>query len=103
MGDTLVLCGPVVGTVTRNSANVLLEIDEPATITCTATPVSGGPPVSTTKTLREAEPEVFRFQTLKPSTAYNVTFGPLAAVQDEELRSRGCIVRTLPHPSETTR
>jgi len=100
--DTMVLCGPVLGTVTSDTAHVLLEVDSDATVTCTARPKDGGELASDTRKLRRHIPEVFVLQGLRPSTEYSLTFDPLAAVQAQELRQRGCTVRTMPPPAQIT-
>lgn len=98
--DALVLCGPIVGTVTESSANVLLEIDSDAMVTCTAQPVAEGRSVSCTKNLKASLPEVFKLEGLLPNTTYRVAFRPLAEVQMQELHFRDCTVRTMPPPGQ---
>lgn len=99
--DALVLCGPVVGTVTENSANILIEVDADLTLTCKAMPATvGAELVSDTRKMTRARPEVFKLEGLLPNTEYNITFDPLATLQSQELRQRGCVVRTMPSASQ---
>jgi len=102
VADALVLCGPVVGTVTHSTANVLLEVDSAVSVTCTARPVSGDA-VSDVRVLKSHVPEVFHLKGLRPDTQYHITFGPLAKVQEMELAERDCVVRTLPAPKDMKR
>eukprot|EP00927_Polykrikos_kofoidii_P023767 TRINITY_DN2177_c0_g1_i1.p1 TRINITY_DN2177_c0_g1~~TRINITY_DN2177_c0_g1_i1.p1 ORF type:complete len:1025 (-),score=185.00 TRINITY_DN2177_c0_g1_i1:24-3032(-) len=103
--EVLVLCGPVIGKVTENSAVVMLETDIDATVTCTATPeVQGrGRPASCMKRLREAEPGVFQLTNLMPDTRYHISFSPLAEVQQQEMQFRTCTIKTLPLQVEQLR
>lgn len=93
--EALVLCGPVIGTVTDTTANVLLEVDSDITLTCTATPASGEP-VTATHSFKAANPAAFKLEGLAPQTEYTLTFGPLPELQVEELKQRGSKVVTLP-------
>jgi len=102
-GEPLVLCGPIVGTVTETTANVLLEIDEDAQVTCTATPCGVGSTITDVRNLKGNVPEVFTLLGLSPGAEYKVTFNPLAAVQARELEQRGCVVRTMPPAAQMKR
>jgi hypothetical protein len=97
-GDALhlVLCGPVVGTVTDSTANVMLEVDEDVEITCTATPVAGGAPVATTRKMKNGGPGVFQLRGLAPATEYTISFAPMSDAQKQEIEDRGCKIRTMP-------
>ena len=102
--DTLVLCGPVIGTVTSTSALILLEIDETATISCVAVERPARPDghtVRCTKLLPKEMPTTFHLEGLVPGSAYDVTFEGLAPLQQQMLRARGCVVRTR-HGTELT-
>jgi len=110
--DTLVLLGPVNGKVTHCTGNVLIEIDEDRSITCEAVPLGesnnnnnnrkrgGKSIIRVTRRMRAGEPMCFALEGLVPKTEYAIRFFPLPAVQQDELRERGCVIRTLPHPSE---
>ena len=94
--STLVLTGPVIGTVTDTTAAVLLEVDERATITCVLSDAKGSPQLRTTMTLAAQEPGAFALTGLTPDTKYHVAFEGLAAAQEEELRARSVVIKTLP-------
>jgi phosphodiesterase/alkaline phosphatase D-like protein len=98
-----VLCGPVVGKVTHNTANVLIEIDETITLTCEAVPRDGGETVRVSKRMTGGDPKCFALTGLKPETEYDIRFGPLPEVQQKELEERGCCVRTLSDPANLKR
>jgi phosphodiesterase/alkaline phosphatase D-like protein len=109
--DTLVLLGPVIGKVTHCTGNILLEIDEDRNITCEATLLNEVPnkkghkskPIKVTKRMKAGEPMCFALDHLVPSSEYTIRFYPLPAVQQEELRERGCVLRTLAKPNEMKR
>ena len=103
--NALVLLGPVIGLVTTSTALVMLEIDEVASITCTATP-EGGAPISVTKTLNQDVPGVFHLNGLQPGThyVYHVTFtGLMATASTNQISDTGCAFRTIPEQPTTLR
>eukprot|EP00928_Gymnodinium_smaydae_P029647 TRINITY_DN22271_c0_g1_i1.p1 TRINITY_DN22271_c0_g1~~TRINITY_DN22271_c0_g1_i1.p1 ORF type:complete len:600 (-),score=42.08 TRINITY_DN22271_c0_g1_i1:196-1995(-) len=99
----MITCGPVIGTVTQDSANVLLEVDEDCMMTCVATPSGGGKEVVDKRMFKKNLPGVFRLQNLLPGTPYTVTFSPLAPPQKLEIMHRGCSFRTMPLAEQTRR
>jgi len=98
----LVLCGPVIGKVTDTTANVLLEVDGNALVTCTASP-SKGLAVRATHQMQAGTPGVFMLEGLKPETTYSLSFDRLASIHTDKLRLRGCEVRTMPRPGDVKR
>eukprot|EP00434_Breviolum_minutum_P024191 symbB.v1.2.021357.t1/scaffold1841.1/size101071/1 len=100
----LVLCGPVVGAVTDNSANLLLELDCDVEVTCVATALSyGDQEVEVRTRFFRHDPGVIMLRGLRPLTTYRISWRPPlqfsgdASLMDHGATQRGlCVVRTLP-------
>uniref|UniRef100_A0A7S2GZY5 PhoD-like phosphatase metallophosphatase domain-containing protein n=1 Tax=Octactis speculum TaxID=3111310 RepID=A0A7S2GZY5_9STRA len=104
-GNTLVVCGPIMGKVTDSSAVIGLEVDEAARITVLATSKSGGVPhtVEASRNFPGMAPRTLVLQGLRPDTIYTYTFEGLAAAQDSELGELKLQFRTLPEDSNVRR
>lgn len=93
----VVLCGPVVGAVTDTSANLLLELDRDAEVTCIATALNyGDQEVEVRVRLFKEDPGVIMLRGLTPTTTYRISWRPPLRFQGDEGVSRKCVVRTLP-------
>jgi hypothetical protein len=95
VSTTLVLCGPVIGTVTSTTANVLLEIDESKIMTLVAT-AEDGSVVTIERYFPHNEPRVFEVVGLKPDTMYKITFLGLDAAQNSEMLESKPFLKTMP-------
>ena len=102
--SAIVLCGPVIGTVTSTTANVLLEVDEDGVFGCVATPLEGSAPVCRASSQLKADvPGIFVLNDLTPGCCYSIAFEGLALAQNEESDRLGCVIRTLPAKIEQLR
>eukprot|EP00913_Durusdinium_trenchii_P035816 g33515.t1 len=81
----VVLCGPVVGAVTDTSANLLLELDRDAEVTCIATALSyGDQEVEVRVRLFKEDPGVIMLRGLTPTTTYRIS-------QELEMQGAKCL------------
>lgn len=92
--DVMVLCGPVVGTVTSTSAVVLLEVDEAVTITIVLT--SQDHMVRQKRTFPSRHPRAFFVQGLKPDTLYTYSFHGLGGASTVDIGELETTIRTFP-------
>ena len=95
-----VMCGPILGSVTHDTAVVLLEVDEDCVLTCVATSADGKHVVSIEREFDAEWPLTFFLEGLNPAETYTYTFEGLADLEIARLNKQTLKIRTFPLPED---
>jgi phosphodiesterase/alkaline phosphatase D-like protein len=101
MSIPLIVCGPIIGTVTQNTARVLLEVENDCEVIMK---VYNDESIHKYKEKMKARmPVIFKFENLKSGSSYTVGFDQEVSYENLSLESVGSNFRTLSNNISNTR
>jgi hypothetical protein len=101
MSIPLIVCGPIIGTVTETSARVLLEVDQDCEVIMKL--YNDQSTCKYKEKLKAKMPTVFKFENLQKSTMYKIDFDHEVSYENSYLANMGSSFRTLSGDSSNTK